>query len=262
MAVTDSKDSCLYTPTIALSAKWNTYPDRFKWITDNGFALDYAPNTEDFDILNDHVNPFIKRGTPVRYHGFFPGYEIGHSDPDIADRGLSVHLRALEAMHDLGEQVITIHIALNPQDPIDPGRAVENLSILVDRARDLGITICLENLRRGPTSHPEITYEWAKASGAMITLDIGHAFSCQAVQFSKPRLFDFFKIISGRLYQLHLYEKETDRHYPPKDMSVLGPILDRLVEVKCSWWTIELDDYREALTTRTLLLEYWNTKVQ
>jgi hypothetical protein len=53
-----------------------------------------------------------------------------------------------------------------------------------------------------------------------------------------------------------MYERETDRHHPPKDMRVLGPIIDRLIDTECDWWTIELDDYDEALETRRLLLDY------
>ena len=59
-----------------------------------------------------------------------------------------------------------------------------------------------------------------------------------------------------------MYERETDRHHPPQDMSILGPIVDRLQETPCNWWTIELTDYAEALSTRTLLLDYLANKNQ
>ncbi|MBN1582525.1 MAG: sugar phosphate isomerase/epimerase, partial [Anaerolineae bacterium] len=66
---------------------------------------------------------------------------------------------------------------------------------------------------------------------------------------------DFVDLFADRLREVHMYERESDRHYPPRDMSVLGPIVDRLLGTPCDWWTLELDDYAEALATRTLLLD-------
>lgn len=243
-------------PTIALSAKWNTYPDRFRWIAEHGFAIAYAPNPEAFGSLPDHVDPLLNAGVPVRYHGFFRGYEFGHQDAAIAELGLRLHLSALEAMQGRGEQVITVHVGLKRDDPIDPDRAVDHLSKLVERAHQMGITVCLENLRRGPTSHPENVLAWAHASGAMITLDIGHAVSCLRVQNGELSALDFVDAFADRLCEVHVYEREADRHYPPKDMKILGPIVDRLLTTQCTWWTIELDDYAEALSTRSLLRDY------
>jgi len=159
-------------------------------------------------------------------------------------------------MQGRGEQVITVHVGLKFDDPVDPGHAVENLSQIVKRANELGITVCLENLRRGATSHPKTVAEWACAAGAKITLDVGHANSCQRVQDGELTVLDFVDKFAERLFEVHMYETESDRHYPPRDMSVLGPVVDRLLNTRCSWWTIELDDCAEALSTRRLLLDY------
>jgi sugar phosphate isomerase/epimerase len=250
--------------TIALSARWDSYPDRFHWIAEHGFALEYTPNPEAFDLLPKHVAPLLKAGIPVRYHGFFPDHEIGHHDSAIAERAVRVHMAVLEAMQGWGEQVITFHVGLDRQVQIAPGRVVENLSRLVEYARGLGITICLENLRRGPTSHPENIAAWAQASGAMITLDVGHAVSCQRVQSGELTALDFLDMVADRIFEVHMYERETAlrqaqdaaRHHPPQDMTILGPIVDRLLATQCTWWTIELGDYAEALSTRALLLDY------
>jgi sugar phosphate isomerase/epimerase len=242
--------------TIALSAKWHTHPERFHWIAEHGFAAEYSPDPEALFRLPGHVDPLLRADIPVRYHGFFPDYEIGHQDPSAAERALQLHLAALEAMQGRGEQIITVHIGLNDDVPLDYGRAVENLGRLVERGRELGITICLENLRDGPTSDPDTVRAWAEAAGAMITLDVGHALSCQLVQSGTLTALDFVDILHGRLREAHIYERETDRHYPPRDMETLSPIVDRLLQIQCGWWTIELDDYGEALSTRSLLLDY------
>ena len=243
-------------PTIALSAHWHTYPERFRWIAEHGFALEYSPNPEAFEALPQHIDPMLQAGMAVRYHGFFPNHEIGHQDATIAEHALQVQMTALEAMHGRGEQVITVHIGLDRKAPLDLGRILDNLARLAERARDLGITACLENLRRGPTSDPETVLEWARESGAMITLDIGHAVSCQRVQRGELTALDFVDMFAGRLVEVHMYERESDRHHPPQDMTVLGPIVSRLLTTQCTWWTIELNDTAEALATRALLLDY------
>lgn len=249
-----------FLPTIALSAHWDAYPDRFDWALAHGFAIEYSPNPRAFDLLPVHVEAFLEAGISVRYHGFFPRHEIGHADATTAERAVQVHLSALEAMHGQGEQVITVHVGLDRAAPLDLGRVVQNLTRIVQRARGLGITVCLENLRRGPTSDPETIVEWARESGAMITLDVGHAVSCQRVQSGELTALDFVETFADRLVEVHIYEREMDRHYPPRDMTILGPIVDRLMTTSCTWWTIELDGHDEALATRALLLGYLQAK--
>jgi len=249
-------------PTIALSAHWHTHPERFEWIEAHGFAAEYTPNPEAFERLPAHVDPLLEAGIPVRYHGFFPRHEFGHADAAAAERAVEVHLASLEALQGRGEQFITLHCGLNPDIPLDLSRAVTNLSRLAQRACDLGITVSLENLRRGPTSDPETVVAWASESGAMITLDVGHAVSCRRVQDGESTVIDFIAAFTGRrnaadrLREVHMYERETDHHHAPRDMRALGPIVDRLMETDCRWWTIELDDPDEALATRTLLIDY------
>jgi sugar phosphate isomerase/epimerase len=252
----DAKGTQHHKPTIALSAHWHTFPERFQWIKEHGFAAEYSPNPEAFGALPGHVDPLLQSGIRVRYHGFFPGYEFGHQDAAHAGQGLEVHLAALEALSGRGEQVITVHVGLKKEDLIEPGRTVENLAKLVTRGRELGITVCLENLRRGLTSDPETVVAWAQESGSMITLDVGHAVSCQRVRSGELTVPDFIDAFADRLCEVHMYERETDRHHPPNDMTILGPIVDRLLTTACAWWTIELNDYAEALFTRQLLLDY------
>ena len=243
-------------PVIALSVHWQVCPARLEWAVAQGFAIEYSPNPLAFDLLPAHLSTAIEAGVAVRHHGFFPRHEIGHVDAGVAEQAVRVHTSALEAMRGLGEQVITVHIGLNPETPLDPGRVVANLARIVTHAQGLGITVCLENLRRGPTSDPETVLAWARETGAMITLDIGHAVSCQRVQSGELSPVDFVDIFADRLLEVHMYERETDRHYPPRDMTVLGPIVDRLLMTSCRWWTIELGDDDEALATRALLVDY------
>jgi len=243
-------------PTIALSAKWHMFPERLDCIAAHGFAVEYTPHPQRLHLLAAHVDPLLEAGVPVRYHGFFPEHELGHADPLIADRALHTQKAALDAIQGRGEQIITLHVGLDPRAPLDPHRVTENLSKLVAHGRELGITVCLENLRRGPTSDPATVTEWARASGAMITFDVGHAVSCQRVQDGELTPLDFVEAFADRLCEVHMYERENDRHHPPADMVLLGPIVDRLMATACTWWTIELDRCAEAVKTESLLLRH------
>ena len=40
--------------TVALSARWDAYPERFDWIADNGFAVAYTPGPDALHLLKDH----------------------------------------------------------------------------------------------------------------------------------------------------------------------------------------------------------------
>lgn len=243
-------------PVLAVSAKWFTFPERFQWIAEQGFALEYTPNPEAFSLLAQHLDPFLNTGVPVRHHGFFPDYEIGNVHVEQAEQAMQVHFAALDALCGRGEQVITVHIGVNKDIRLDPLRVVENLTRLVDYGRQRGIIVSLENLKQGMTSDPETVLNWAERSGARLTLDVGHALSSNSVKNGKIAIHEIIDLFAPRLIEVHFYEKETDRHYAPQDMQILGPIVDHLLQTECSWWTIELDDFEDILHTRKLLGEY------
>jgi sugar phosphate isomerase/epimerase len=220
------------------------------------FALEYSLRSDSFENLPSEIEAAIEAGLPTRFHAFFPEYEFAHQDRRTADKALGIHRTALETIQGHGQPLITVHIGLDPAVPIDGDRAVTNLTELVEHGRQLGITVCLENLRRGPTSDPTTVLDWTTASGAMVTLDVGHAISCDLVQSGARQATEFPRLLAGRLRHVHFYERETDRHYPPGDMALLGPMVDSLLETPADWWTIELEDPAEILQTRRLLLTY------
>ncbi|MDO9111416.1 MAG: TIM barrel protein [Desulfatirhabdiaceae bacterium] len=241
-------------PTLALAVKAQDLPEHFCWAIANSFALEYTPDPACIELLENHLDPAIQAGVPIRFHGRYFGHEIGHPDSRISESAMRVHLATLEAMHQKSEPVVTFHLGLCHREPFDPDKGVINLTLLVEAAKKRGITVCLENLRRGPASHPENIAAWAKASSASITLDIGHALSCQRVQSGELLVTDFIDSFADRLYEVHIYGHESDRHYPINNMAPFEPIVDRLLETSCRWWTIELEDPLEALSTRNLLL--------
>ncbi len=247
--------------TLAVSTQWHVFPEKFDWLTNHGFGMEYAPNHEHFNLTKEHLSSYVEKDIPIRHHCYLPGFEFGDIDAQNAEQALQMHMKAVDAMQGCGEQVMTVHVGLPPFIELDFGRVKENLIRLVEYAKQRGVTICLENLRRGPTSNPEIVLEWAELSGSAITMDIGHAVSSEQVGRGELNVLDIIKMFSHLLMEVHFYESETDMHHAPKDMSVLGPVVEQLLETKCQWWTIELDAYDEILRTRTLIQDYLEAKV-
>lgn len=247
-------------PVLAVSAKWYGFPDHFEWLVSRGFALEYTPDKESPTGIRDHTTPFLDRGVRIRHHGFFPGFEFGDKDPEKADLAMKRHFQALDAIVGIGEPVITFHAGLTRNVEIDPNRACDNLGQLVEYAKNRGITVSLENLKQGLTSNPYTVRKWADAADAMITMDIGHAVSSNWRIQNNVSVVDIIDLFEDRLIEVHLYERETDRHYPPENMEILGVIIDRLLQTDCPWWTIELEDHQEILQTQRLVSDYIESK--
>lgn len=248
--------------TFAVSAHWHSFPEKPQWIGEQGLAMEYSPNPKRLDQIDQHISSYLKNGTKIRHHLFFPGYEIGDPDKEMAERAMHLHFRALDNMDGFGEPVATVHIGLNPKKQLDDERIVRNLSNLVDYAARKGITVCVENLKRGPASDPEAVLRWAEKSGSSITMDVGHAVSCELVENGGITPSDVVELFSDKLEEIHLYEYETNTHNPPKDMSILGPVVDKLLETQCRWWTIELDDFSEISFTKNLVSNYLSAKAE
>jgi hypothetical protein len=65
-------------------------------------------------------------------------------------------------------------------------------------------------------------------------------------------------LVAERLMEVHFYELETDRHWAPQNMDILGPVVDELITTGCRWWTIELEDTQDVLLTRKLLIDHFD----
>lgn len=248
-------------PQLAASAKWFHGSNRLDSLSSRGLGIEFTPDPDDFSTMPALLAPFLERGIPFRFHAFFPGYEIGDQDADVATRAMNHQRRFLEVVASMVvAPVITCHIGLDPEKFVEINRAGDNLGLLVRRAEELGATLALENLRRGPSSDPRQVWKWAEAAGSALTLDIGHALSSQIVHEGTMSMDEIVDLFTPRIVEAHYYEKETDRHYPPKDMRLLGPVVDRLIQTPCDWWTIELEEMADIDRTVELTRNYLATR--
>ena len=243
--------------TLAVSTTWRHNASRLDWIAANGLACAFTPNPDRLDLISRQLIPYMDNGMAVRHHGYFPGEEIGHAHAATAEDAMQLHFKAMEAMQGVGEPLMTVHVGLDRTLPLDHHRVVKNLARLSEYGKKIGVAVSLENLRRGPTANPETLLDWARRSGAGITLDIGHAVSSQCVCSKAISVETIIDLAAERLVEVHFYASETDRHWAPRNMDILGPIADKLITTDCRWWTIELEDTQDVLFTRGLLIDYF-----
>ena len=246
--------------TFALCAKAADPESRYPWAIEHAFALEYTPDPERLELLPRHTVEFRRRNIPVRYHTRYFGLEFGDARPEYAELAFEAHRRTLDAMAQVGGEVITVHIGLSKGVELNFETAERNLKRLADHGRSLGIAVSLENLCAGPGSEPENILRWASFADTFITLDIGHLVSSEQVRSGALDSEEVSRSFLPRLLEIHFYGTEKERHYPLESMDSVAHIVDVVLESSCRWWTIELEDYEEALSTRLLLEEYLNAK--
>jgi sugar phosphate isomerase/epimerase len=160
----------------------------------------------------------------------------------------------IDFLADLAPFPYTIHIGGRriPVEELSWEYAMDHLKRLTEHGYSKNVTVCLENLVRGWTGNPEKLMEMVTASGAGITFDIGHARGGSWVQEGHGTATDFLNVIAPRVLNTHVYEFEDERgeHLVPGPDTQIFPLLERLSEMGCKWWVLELNTYKEAEETR------------
>jgi sugar phosphate isomerase/epimerase len=187
-----------------------------------------------------HYNPkIVKDNNIIGYHA--PILDLDKKESIIILKSI---IKEIE-----GKSYLTIHLHNGKNREIDKEALIENLSIVNDFAQENGIKLCIENLRQGFSSNPNNIIEIADEINCFITFDIGH------IPYDKRA--EFLEICSDRVYNSHIYEIERDgKHLPPKNLSNLKPILDKLLDIKCEMFLIELMEINEILATERMLRDY------
>jgi sugar phosphate isomerase/epimerase len=136
-------------------------------------------------------------------------------------------------------------------------RTKERLRELVERGHEVGVTVCLENLRWGLTSEPSHFIELVEAAGSAITLDVGHAVSSETARAGTTTGAEFARMLAPRIVGAHVYDREDPHHIAPTDLDRIGDTLKVLLEeTPCKWWVIELFSAEDIRPTRELLLDF------
>ncbi|UCH92245.1 MAG: sugar phosphate isomerase/epimerase [Candidatus Aminicenantes bacterium] len=139
------------------------------------------------------------------------------NDKDTLERDyLPKVLNILPLMKKLDMSLLTIHLWFDARfvKPDVITFKVELIHRIIDKASDMGITICLENLSES-ASHMALPFKELPLLN--LTLDLGHA----QLLTDENRSYEFIKHYPGRIKHIHLHDNRggdsyrDDLHLPP-----------------------------------------------
>jgi sugar phosphate isomerase/epimerase len=266
--------TCMTNPTAAAQtmrpklAMCNFLPDVEKlrsFALARGFAgIDWTFKVEDLprtSLDESRLLRSISRLQPldVRYHCAFANFDLGDADRGKAHAAMEAFRRVCGIIARLGGRYMTIHLGLgrDSTEGLMWERTLEALAALVGFGEDLGVCICLENLAWGWSSRPQLFEKLIRKSGAGVTLDIGHARVCAAVESQHYSIEDFVVPHAERVFNAHVYHEERDdQHLPPQHLDDLAQRLQLLSTLPCDWWVLELRDEQALSSTLRVVREY------
>ncbi len=241
--------------------------DRLKaFARDHGFSgIDWSFDLDDLPETPAEESRWVKdlstlRDLEIRYHCPFYQIDIGHNDPEEAQKAGSIFRRIIRLVSKAGGEYLTVHIGLghDSTESLSWGTSIENLRGIVRYGAELRVQVCLENLAWGWTSKPNLFEKLIRKSSASVTFDIGHAHACESVQAQYYDFEDFISPHDGRVLNAHIYHTEIpgQGHIPPERLEDIAERLDLLRSVGCNWWVIEIKEPEGLIHTKALLDEY------
>ena len=240
------------------------------FVMDYGFhGIDWTLRPEDMPSNRVEEVRFFKTISKlapleIRYHLFFPDYELGDMHNDKALSAKHRFYEALDLIAKLSGRYATVHVGLgrNSMENISWNRTIIGLQDLVTQARNVGIHISVENLAYGWTGEPKLYQKLIRTTSCNGTLDIGHAYVCPAVTSGAYEVEDYALPHPERIISAHVYHKETATgHTPPVSTSDLE---DRLLLLErlplCNWWVLELREVEALLQALDCVREFLQSK--
>lgn len=195
----------------------------------------------------------------IRFHAPAADVEIGFRDPAIAEASLRYLLMYIEFLGEVAPTTLTVHVGSRsiPMEMLSWETTLAHLRRVAAAGRERGVTVCLENLKRGWTSDPHRLLAMAEAANSAITLDLGHANASPFLQ-EGGTLEAFHSVIKERVANVHIYEIETPdgRHMPLEGLIRHGPALDALLARGPRTWVLELSNPEDLAQTRGVLQPY------
>ncbi|MFH1138267.1 MAG: TIM barrel protein [Pseudomonadota bacterium] len=201
----------------------------------------------------------------VRFHAALKKVGLGLADEARSAEGLEIMKRLCRLAVRCGGRFMTIHLGLGRDSTWSHSwdGALARLKKLYEYARELGLTLCLENLAWGWTSKPNLFEKLIRGSGMHATLDIGHARASESVTSLYYQLEDFTLPHPEKFLSAHIYHEETDdRHVAPTGLNDLVDRLNLLWRLPhCEWWVLELREEEPLLQTLNAVREYLGRKL-
>jgi sugar phosphate isomerase/epimerase len=198
-------------------------------------------------------------GLGIRFHAPAADVELGHGDPAIAEASLHYLTMYIGFIAEVAPTALTVHVGSRsiPMDLLSWETTLAHLRRVATIGRERGVTVCLENLRRGWTSDPTRLLAMAEAADSSVTLDLGHANASPFVR-DGGTLEAFAGAIMKRVANVHVYALETPdgRHQPLETLDGYRPVLDRLLAHGRRTWVLELSNPEDLATTRRALGPY------
>ncbi len=196
----------------------------------------------------------------VRYHCPFLQVDIGHEDKDIQASAMDIFRRMIRLVSKARRRYLSIHVGLghNTTKILSWESSISNLRQLVRFGVESGVTVCLENLIWGWSSKPNLFEKMVRRSGASVTFDFGHAYSCESIESQTYAVKDFVTPHADRVVNAHIYHKEVSGvgHFPPERVEDIAERLNLLKRTPCNWWVLELKNVEDLLKTKIIVEEY------
>lgn len=246
-------------PRIALTDPCNA---SFLWVPElaqdslGSCALDIRLEGDAVKHVPDVVAAVRSKATrplELRYHFPLGGYDFSAKDAEEARLGFVGAARAIDGLAEMGGRFLTVHLPIGWDEVASRlSGARHRLTELTAYAAEQGVTVCLENLRGGVTSDPDVFMGLVDAAGCAVTLDIGHANSSDVAKRGFGSV-DFAQMVAPHVRNAHVYDREDPHHHCPENLDRIGETLEALLKTGCDWWVIELFDREEVAFTRDLL---------
>jgi len=225
------------------------------WSFDNGKLPETPANESEWIRDLSELQPL-----EIRYHCPFHRMDMGHDDPEEARRAYRLFHRIILLVSRARGRYLTVHVGLglDSTESLSWERTIDNLTRLVHFGATHRVTVCLENLAWGWTSKPNLFEKLVRRSGAAVTLDLGHAFSCESVRSGQFTVEDFVTPHPDRVLNAHIYHRESSRsgHLPPESLEDIEDRLDLLQGIGCDWWVIEMREINRLMATKRVIDRY------
>ena len=247
---------------IANSSLCAKYPDEVISIAQNNidkaieWDLNYIPPTLSSVRKEGLANCIIENGLKIRYHLPYSFVEIGHNDTNIRDFSLLVMRQYLDFIHSLQGAFAVIHIGYFENCTLQD--CLTNLQKTADYAKQLGITLCVENLLQGITTNIEYLFELLNVDNVCLCLDTGHA---NVVNQSNNNYIPLLLSVLDKVKHSHIYfSEDSNFNHIPFDKETLdnSEIMIALAESSCDWFSMELDNFEEQEKQKSILKPFFN----